>query len=37
MSNQGGGGRLAGIVGTIIILGLLNVLSQVFGWGWVFY
>lgn len=33
----GGGGRFAGIIGTVIILGILNVLSQVFDWGWVFY
>ncbi len=37
MSQERDGGRLGGIIGTIVVLVILNVLSQVFDWGWVFY
>jgi len=30
-------GSAGGIAGTVIIIVILNVLSQVFDWGWVFY
>ena len=31
------GGNIAGVVGFIGIIVLLNVLSYVFNWGWIFY
>ncbi len=33
----GGGGRLMGILGFVGLIILLNVLSQVFDWGYYFY
>ena len=36
-SNSSDGGGAAGILGFIGIIVLLNVLSQTFNWGWVFY
>jgi hypothetical protein len=39
MADEGGGGigRFGGIAFTIIVIVILNVLSQAFDWGWVFY
>ncbi len=34
---QSAGGGIIGLVGFIGIIVLLNVLSYVFNWGWVFY
>ncbi len=34
---DGIGGKAGGILGTIIVIVILNVLSYVFDWGWVFY
>ncbi len=36
MADEGGGG-IAGIIGTIVVIGLLNLLSHLFDWGWIFY
>jgi len=37
MSDDEGGGGIAGILVTVGILALVNGLSYVFGWGWYFY
>lgn len=34
---MGNGGKIGGILGFIGIIVLLNVLSYVFGWGYMFY
>ena len=33
----GGGGAWSGIMVTIVILVILNVLSYMFNWGWIFH
>jgi hypothetical protein len=37
MSDEGSGGGIMGIVGFILILGLVNLLSWVFHWGFWIY
>ena len=29
--------RFGGILGLVVLVGVLNLLSYVFNWGWVFY
>ena len=35
--SEGGGGRFAGWIVSILIVVVLNILSRVFNWGWTFY
>ncbi len=37
MSDGEGGSQIAGIVGFIVVLAVLNGLSYLFDWGWYFY
>lgn len=39
MSDEEGGigGKIGGCIGTIVIIGILNLLSYLFDWGWFFY
>ena len=32
-----GGGKFGGIIGSIVVVGILNLLSYLFDWGWYFW
>lgn len=37
MSGEGKGGRFMGIIGFIVVLGVVNLLSYLFNWGFWLY